>query len=64
MEKKLSRIVGIQELMSDYPDSILSTFDRRAKTHLAWVLINNSPMGFDRKELDQKRKSATVITQK
>lgn len=56
MEKKLSRIVGFSELMTNYPDSLLSTFDRRAKSQLSWILINNSPVGFDRKELDQKIK--------
>ena len=51
MKKNLSRIVRPSEVLADYPERMLSTFDRRIKSPLSWVIINNLPVGFDRQEL-------------
>jgi hypothetical protein len=54
MEKKLSRIINPSQAMSEYPEIMLTTFDHRLLPHLSLVVIDGLPVGFDRRELEQK----------
>ncbi len=55
MEKKLSRIINPVQAMAEYPETMLTTFDHRLLPHLSLVVMNGSPRGLDRRELEQKR---------
>ena len=55
MEKKLSRIISQSQSMAEYPEIMLTTFDHRLLPRLSLVVIQGSPWGLDRKELEQKR---------
>lgn len=56
MEKKLSRIISQSQAMSEYPETMLTTFEQRLLPHLSLVVINDFPIGLDRIEIEKKRK--------
>lgn len=64
MEKKLSRIISPSQTMSEYPEMMLTTFDHRLLPHLSLVVMDGLPVGFDRKELEQKRQHFRRIHKK
>ncbi|MBS0350988.1 MAG: hypothetical protein JSR33_07375 [Proteobacteria bacterium] len=64
MEKKLSRIISPSQAMSEYPEIMLTIFDHRVLPHLSLVVIDGLPIGFDRRELEQKRQFSRRLHKK
>ncbi len=54
MKKNRSRIVNTVEILRDYPDATRTRFDDRPRSGLSWIVIDNQPVGLDRRELKQK----------
>ena len=53
MKKNRSRIVNTVEILRDYPNVTRTLFDDRPRSGLSWIVIDNQPVGFDRRELEQ-----------
>jgi hypothetical protein len=54
MKKNRSRIVNTVEILRDYPNVTRTFFDDRPRPGLSWIVIDNQPVGLDRRELEQK----------